>query len=145
MSPYYERPVTIPVMALPHLMMLASVPDAHLLRCLKGAPTAIASDIIRSHWNLRAWARRQDHLDLPAFPPAAPAEAATTEAEVVAEWITTGQAADLLGVDRRTVTNMANDGRLEGQQEQEGGHWMIDKASAMRYLASRQQREDRAA
>ncbi|MDI2127949.1 helix-turn-helix domain-containing protein [Yinghuangia seranimata] len=51
-------------------------------------------------------------------------------------WITTGQTADLLGVDPRHVRRLAAGGRLAGRQLPHGA-WLIERESAEHYRAVR--------
>jgi excisionase family DNA binding protein len=43
--------------------------------------------------------------------------------------LSTGDVAALMGVDRRTVTNWCESGRLEGATQTPGGHWRIPAGS----------------
>ena len=144
MTTRYDRPVTVPVMSLHHLVILSRVPDDRLLSVLRGAPKDLAADVLRSHWNLRAWARRQDHLDMPSYPTADPDDAGD-EAEVGGDWITTAEAARIMGVQPRTVTNAAIRGEIVAKQRAEGASWQIDRDSAAQWRDARRRREDRAA
>jgi excisionase family DNA binding protein len=45
------------------------------------------------------------------------------------EWLTTGQAAELLGVSRSTVVRYIEAGTLEARRLP-GGHWRIPRAAA---------------
>lgn len=141
----YERPVTVPCMDPYHLVILAFVPDEYLQRRLAGAPRALAESVMRSHWNLRAWAIRQDHLDMPTYPTTDPAEVVVDEPVTGRDWITTTEAARIMGVRTRTVTNAAVRGEVEAQQQAEGTAWQIDRASAIQWREARRRRESRAA
>ena len=49
------------------------------------------------------------------------------------EWLTTGQAAELLGVSRSTVVRYIEAGTLEARRLP-GGHWRIRRSEAERLL-----------
>ena len=46
-----------------------------------------------------------------------------------AEWLTTGQAATVIGVSRSTIVRYIESGDLEARRLP-GGHWRIDRAAA---------------
>lgn len=145
MTLHYNRPVTAPIMTQHHMMILSRVPDDRLLSVLRGAPKDLADDVLRSHWNLRAWAQRQDHLDMPSYPTADPDDAGDEPGESGGDWITTAEAARIMGVQPRTVTNAAIRGEIVAKQQAEGTSWQIDRDSAAQWRDARRRREDRAA
>lgn len=50
------------------------------------------------------------------------------------EWITTQEAAEMIGVTRDHITYLLRTGQLEGKKFVRD--WMVDKASAEQYAAS---------
>jgi excisionase family DNA binding protein len=59
----------------------------------------------------------------------------------MSEWITTGEAAALIGRSRRDIARMLDDERHEyfpGAYRRAGGHWRIPRESVDRFLEARQ-------
>jgi len=56
------------------------------------------------------------------------------------EWLTTGQAAELLGVSRSTVVRYIEAGTLDARRLP-GGHWRVRRTDAERLLGSETESE----
>jgi excisionase family DNA binding protein len=59
------------------------------------------------------------------------------------EWLTTGQAAELLGISRSTVVRYIEAGTLEARRLP-GGHWRIHRNAAERLLHGESRDDGRA-
>lgn len=98
--------------------------------------------------NLAAWVRASRPQG-PAVPKwsrirPAPVELAADRTASAGDWITTGEAAQIMGITSRQVRNVYDRGRILGRQQGDRQPILVDRASVEAWTAERDEREARA-